>query len=179
MSNPSLFQELKQFIGFSDADAANLRALAPIFAEGGHAVTDEFYSRLEKNPETANLIAGRVDALKATHNRWMTELFAGDYGDTYLESRWKIGLVHVRVGVSPHWVEAVVSFLRAAAIELIEQKIADKAQQADYAQAVVRILDLDLMIINLAYGEERLDRLSQFTGMSRKLIERCVTQKKA
>lgn len=179
MSNPSLFQELKQFIGFSDADAANLRALAPIFAEGGHAVTDEFYSRLEKNPETANLIAGRVDALKATHNRWMTELFAGDYGDTYLESRWKIGLVHVRVGISPHWVEAVVSFLRAAAIELIEQKIADKALQADYAQAVVRILDLDLMIINLAYGEERLDRLSQFTGMSRKLIERCVTQKKA
>lgn len=178
MSNPSLFQELKQFIGFSDADAANLRALAPIFAEGGHAVTDEFYSRLEKNPETANLIAGRVDALKATHNRWMTELFAGDYGDTYLESRWKIGLVHVRVGISPHWVEAVVSFLRAAAIELIEQKVADKAQQADYAQAVVRILDLDLMIINLAYGEERLDRLSQFTGMSRKLIERCVQLKK-
>ena len=61
----------------------------------------------------------------------------------------------------------------------IEQQVADKALQADYARSVVRILDLDLMIINLAYGEERLERLSQFTGMSRKLIERCVTQKKA
>ncbi len=178
MSNPQVYQELKKFIGFTDTDGANLSALAPIFAESGHAITDTFYAKLEQNPETAALIAGRVAALKATHNRWMTELFAGDYGDTYLENRWKIGLVHVRVGVSPHWVEAVVSFLRAAAIELIEQKIADKAQQADYAQSVVRILDLDLMIINLAYGEERLERLSMFTGMSRKLIERCVTQKK-
>ena len=179
MSNPQVFQELKKFIGFDDTDAANLHALAPIFAASGHAITDDFYKKLELNPETAALIAGRVDSLKATHNRWMTELFAGDYGDVYLENRWKIGLVHVRVGISPHWVEAVVSFLRASAIELIEQKIADKALQSDYAQSVVRILDLDLMIINLAYGEERLERLSQFTGMSRKLIERCVSQKKA
>lgn len=179
MSNPQIFQELKQFIGFDDADGANLRALAPVFAESGGAITDNFYKRLEQNPETAALIAGRVESLKATHNRWMTELFAGDYGDVYLENRWKIGLVHVRVGVSPHWVEAVVSFLRASAIELIELKVADKALQTDYARSVVRILDLDLMIINLAYGEERLERLSQFTGMSRKLIERCVVQKKA
>lgn len=179
MSNPQIYQELKKFIGFADADADNLRALAPIFAESGKAITDDFYRRLELNPETAALIAGRVESLKSTHNRWMTELFAGDYGDQYLENRWKIGLVHVRVGVSPHWVEAVVSFLRASAIELIEQKVADKALQTAYSQSVLRILDLDLMIINLAYGEERLERLSQFTGMSRKLIERCVVQKKS
>jgi hypothetical protein len=34
------------------------------------------------------------------------------------------------------------------------------------------------MIINLAYSQETIDRLSQFTGMSRKLIERCVQLKK-
>jgi len=177
MSQAQTFQELKNFIGFTEADANNLRALAPTFATSGRAITDEFYGRLLQNPETAALIEGRVDSLKATHMRWMTELFAGDYGDQYLENRWRIGLVHVRVGVNPKWVEAVVSFLRAAASELIANNIADKAQQAACAQSVVRILDLDLMIINLAYGEERLDRLSQFTGMSRKLIERCVSQK--
>jgi hypothetical protein len=178
MSNPQVYQELKDFIGFGEADAANLRALAPIFATDGRAITDDFYTRLEKMPETAALIAGRVEALKLTHVRWMGELFAGEYDGPYLESRWKIGLVHVRIGLGPHWVEAVVSYLRAAAIELIKSKIADKALQAAYTQSVVRILDLDLMVINLAYGEERLERLSLFTGMSRKLIERCVTQKK-
>lgn len=172
-----LFSELKRFIGFSDADVANLRALAPLFAAHGPAVTDGFYERLQSNPETAGLIAGRVDTLKKLHLNWMAQLFAGEYGETYFEEHWRIGLVHVRVGVKPHWVEAVGSFLRAASLELIRAHVDDPALQAAYAASLIRLLDLDLMIINLAYGDERLDRLSQFTGMSRKLIERCVNQK--
>jgi hypothetical protein len=173
-----MFADLKQFIGFTDADAANLRRLAPLFAEHGPAVTDEFYTRLAGHPETAALIAGRVDMLKKTHARWMNELFAGDYGDGYLENRWRVGLIHVRVGVRPHWVDAVASFLRAAGTELIAREIGDPDERVACTQSYLRILDLDMMLVDLAYGEERLDRLSQFTGMSRKLIERCVLQNK-
>lgn len=174
-----LFADLKQFIGFTDADAANLRSVAPLFAEHGAAVTDAFYERLGGNPETAAVIAGRVDRLKQTHQRWMGELFGGDYGDTYLADRWKVGLTHVRAGIKPHWVDAVASFLRAAGTELIERHIADPDRRIACTQSYLRILDLDMMLVNLAYGEERLERLSQFTGMSRKLIERCVLQSKA
>lgn len=177
-TNTTLFTELKDFVGFDDADAANLRELAPIFAEHGAAITDAFYEKLARTAETAQLIEGRVDALRRTHLRWMGELFAGEYGDAYLENRWRIGLTHVRVGVQPWWVEAVVSFLRGAAAELLERTIADPARRNACSQSVLRLLDLDLMIINLAYGEERLERLSAFTGMSRKLIERCVVQNK-
>jgi hypothetical protein len=46
------------------------------------------------------------------------------------------------------------------------------------APGLVKILDIDLMIINLAYSQETIDRLSKFTGMSRKLIERCIQLKK-
>lgn len=174
-----LFSDLKQFIGFTDADAANLRRLAPLFADHGAAVTDAFYERLAGNQETEAMIAGRVDRLKTTHKRWMSELFAGDYGDDYLANRWKVGLTHVRAGIKPHWVDAVASFLRAAGTELIERHVDDPDQRIACTQSYLRILDLDMMLVNLAYGEERLDRLSQFTGMSRKLIERCVLQNKA
>lgn len=175
--NTRLFEELKRFVGFDAADATNLRALAPLFAAHGPAITDAFYDRLTSNPETAPMIAGRIDQLKRLHLGWMAQLFAGEYGEAYLAERWRIGLVHVRVGVKPHWVDAVASFLRAASLELITREFPDPALQVAYSTSLIRLLDLDMMIINLAYGDERLDRLSAFTGMSRKLIERCVNQR--
>lgn len=176
--NLPMFQDLQRFVGFTDADAAALRALGPIFAVHGAALTDAFYARILGQPETAALVAGRLDQLKRTHMKWMAELFAGEYGAAYLNDRWRIGLAHVRVGVPPMWVEAVVSFLRTASLELIAREVEDEARRVACSQALIRLLDLDLAIINLAYGEDRLDRLSEFTGMSRKLIERCVVQKK-
>lgn len=173
-----LFQDLQRFVGFTDADAATLRGLEPIFAVHGAAITDAFYERILNQPETAALVAGRLDHLKRTHTKWMGELFTGEYGMTYLHGRWRIGLTHVRIGVPPMWVEMVISFLRTASLELIAREVADEPQRTTCSQALIRLLDLDLAIINLAYAEDRLDRLSEFTGMSRKLIERCVVQQK-
>ncbi len=174
----SVFQEIKNFIGFEATDVESLKTLAPLFASHGAAITDLFYAKLEKDPEQSKLIAGRVDALKRTHLRWMSELFAGEYGDAYFENRWKIGLTHVRVGVKPWWVEAVTSFLRTEGLGLLISEIADADQRTVAAKAMIKILDIDLMIINLAYSDETIERLSNFTGMSRKLIERCVQLKK-
>ena len=80
----AVFQEIKDFIGFTDDDVASLKALAPVFAADGAALTDMFYVKLERDPEQRRLIEGRVEALKRTHNRWMAELFAGEYGEGYV-----------------------------------------------------------------------------------------------
>jgi len=174
---PAIFQEIKDFIGFTEVDVANLRAMAPIFAVHGPAITDAFYVKLAADPEQSKLIEGRVDALKRTHHRWLAELLAGDYDAAYFDNRWKIGLAHVRVGVKPWWVEAVTCFLRTEGLGLLTSAIADAGQRTRSVQALFKILDIDLIIINLAYSAETIDRLVQFTGMSRKLIERCVQLK--
>lgn len=173
-----IFRQIKEFIGFTDDDAATLKSLAPVFAVRGGAITDAFYVKLSKDPDQSRLIEGRVDALKATHHRWMGELFAGDYGESYFQNRWKIGMTHVKVGVRPWWVEAVTSFLRSEGLGALTAEIADSGERTRAAQALIKILDIDLMIINLAYDAETVDRLSNFTGMSKKLIERCISLKK-
>lgn len=170
-----LYGQLKVFIDFSAQDAENLRSLAPLFATHGAAVTDEFYRRLTANPEAAPLIEGRVEQLKQTHIRWLMSLFAGEYEQPYFEERWRIGLTHVRVGIPPWWVEAVTSFLREAGLGLITKE-SPGPEGVARGQSFLKILDVDLWIINLAYNDERLARLSSFTGMSRRLIERCVLQ---
>lgn len=117
-------------------------------------------------------IEGRVDQLKGTHARWMGELFAGDYGEACFQNR--VGMAHVRIGLDTWWVEGVMSFLRTSAAHAIREEVADPEQGTRLLASRVKILDLDLLVINVAYAEERLDRLHNFTGMSRKLIERCI-----
>ncbi len=173
-----IFEEIKRFIGFDADDAAALQALAPVFVVHGPGITDAFYVKLARDPEQNRLIAGRVDSLKQTHLRWLARLFAGEYGEAYFADRWRIGLAHVRVGVKPWWVEAVTSFLRTEGLALLTHELVDQAQRDRAARALIKILDIDLMIINLAYSQETIDRLSEVTGMSRKLIERCVLLKK-
>ena len=174
----AVFDEMKSFLDFGDDDIARLKALGPVFDKHGAAITDAFYDTLAQYPTTAALIEGRVDQLKATHARWMGELFAGDYGEDYLKSRMRVGEVHVRIGLPPYYVEAVMNTIRVGGHDAITQEFdGAEAIDAHYA-SLVKILDLDLLIINLAYSEERLDRMSSITGMSRKLVERLINKAK-
>lgn len=169
-----LYERLKQFLAFGPEDIANLVSLQPIAAKHGGTITDAFYVRLAEVPETAKLIEGRVDALKQTHRQWMMGLVGGDYGPAYLASRWRIGLAHVRIGLDPYWVEGVMSFIRTKLIEAIGTEIADPREATAKAASLLKVCDLDLLVINLSYGEDRLERLTAFTGMKRNLIENII-----
>lgn len=169
-----VFEELKRFVAFSDADAENLKAIGPIFAKHGPAITDAFYETLGQFPTTAAMIEGRVDHLKATHKLWMGQLFDGVYDEAYFQKRMRVGLVHAKIALPPYYVEGVMTLLRVKSLDAMRQEIPDAAQLATQYQSLLKIFDLDLLIINLAYSEERIDRLAAGTGMRRALIENLI-----
>lgn len=170
------FNEMKKFLQFAQADIDNLVALSPVFEKHGGAITNGFYDTLAKFPATAALIEGRVEALKKTHDAWMMELFSGDYGEAYFDRRVKIGMVHVGIGLPPYYVEAVMNHIRSEGQLAVHEERPEEAAQL--IVSMLKILDLDLILINLAYAEERLDRVASFTGMSRKLIENVINRAK-
>lgn len=169
-----IYEKLRTFIGFGDADVQNLVALGPLLASEQPAITDYFYERMGETVELQGFIAGRVEQLKLTHARWFESLFSGDYGHAYFESRWRIGMAHVRIGLDPHWVEGVMNVIRARLLEAIARRVTDPQRLAELQASMVRIVDLDLAIINLSYQEDRLERLTNFTGMKRALIENII-----
>jgi hemoglobin-like flavoprotein len=174
MTRQEVYDEMKRFLGFGAEDAENLKALRPILGRHQQAITEHFYEALGRFPETAKLIAGRVDALKRTHGAWFNDLLAGDYGPAYLESRWRIGMAHVRIGMSPYWVEVVMSIVRQMAVAALANEIRDPQELGRKCASLLKVLDLDLLIINLAYQDDRMDRLARFTGMKRALIENVI-----
>ena len=179
MSTPvEFFAEMKTFLAFSDQDIANLSSLSALFATQGIAITDRFYDVLGTFPSTAALVEGRIDMLKATHARWMGDLFCGTYDEAYLNGRLKIGQIHVKIGLDPMYVEAVMSLIRHDALAVMSREITDLSELVSKYQSLLKVLDIDLMIINYAYAEERLDRLAGFTGMKRTLIENVIRKAK-
>jgi hypothetical protein len=154
MARPSLDQ-LKALFGFTAEDAANLRRVGPLMARHQGEITDRFYQLLEAHPETARRIAGRLDGLKRSHAAWVRELFSGVYDEAYYDRRWNIGLTHVKVGVEPFWVDGVMSLMRRLVLEALAVEIDSAAELARLQASLLKLIDLELMIINLAYQEMR------------------------
>jgi len=172
----ALFQEIREFVAFSAVDEANLTTLKPVIEKHGAAITRRFYDVLGNNPTTSALIEGRVDRLKTTHSSWLTALVGGDWGEGWFEAQIRIGHVHVKLGISPLHVELTYSLLRSYIIEAIREEIDDAQVASDCARSVVKGLDMSLALVNHAYADERLNRLSGFTGFSRKLIENYINK---
>ena len=174
MNPQETFDALKEFMGFDSSDEEKLRKVAPWIKEYGPKITDAFYTRIGSTPELAKYVEGKIDHLKKTHIKWMNELVAGDYGADYFESRWKIGLAHVNVGLDPIWVDGTMSLIRGDLLVRMAETEEDAALLRAATGSLLKICDLDLAIINLAYAEDRLDRLTDFTGMKRSLIENII-----
>ncbi len=171
-----VFLEMKKFLNFNDEDVRNLKALGPVVAKYGKAITDEFYETLGKFPATAKFLEGQIDRLKGTHAVWLGQLFEGRYDEEYFNRRWAIGMAHVRVGLDPYWCEVVMNVIRSRGFEAILAEVPDRKLAGDYYRSLLKILDLDMLVINLSYSEDRLDRMADCSGISRILIENLIKQ---
>jgi len=169
-----IFTQIKKFLDFNEADAATLKGIRPWIDTHGPEITDVFYKSIGNTPELVPFIEGRVEHLKKTHIQWMKELVGGEYEDDYFQSRWKIGETHVRIGLEPFWVDGTMSIIRGQALVSLADNLEDKARVAGATASLIKVCDLDLAVINLAYAEGRLERLSSFTGMKRALIENVI-----
>lgn len=169
-----LFSKLKTFVGFGPQDEENLKKAGPLLEKHFSSIADGFYSTINEHPEAAKHIEGRVDSLKKTHFQWMQSLFAGEYEEQYFESRWRIGMAHVVHGIEPFWMESVMNLIRTSTLEALIEETGSAQEAGELYSSLLRVLDLDALIVNLSYAEDRLDRLTEFTGMSRSLIENII-----
>jgi len=166
------FETMKDFMGFKRADVEALVSLKPLFDQAGPRITNRFYVRLVRQPATALMLQGRLERLKSLHRQWLSELFGGDYGESYLRRRMRIGEAHVRVRLAHHWLEASMAFLREAGVEAIRASGADEATISGQLAAYSKILDLDQLVIQRAYARARTEAIARYTGYPMDEIER-------
>ena len=88
--------------------------------------------------------------------QWLQQLFSGVYDAQYVQSRWQVGLRHAEIGLDQVYTNVALSRVRNGLLQRIaDQPSLDPQQRHQAAQALNRLLDLDLAIVAQAYEYRR------------------------
>ncbi|MBI4462556.1 MAG: response regulator [Acidobacteria bacterium] len=151
----NLLEEMKSYIGWTEADARLLVEVGPALEPHLPALADVFYEKILENPNAARVLSGpeQLRRLKGTLQQWARGLFGGRYEQAYAEERMDIGQRHVRAGVPQKYVISAMNVVRVFLLKAVDQALGDPARAADTKRALNKILDLDLNLMCESYFE--------------------------
>jgi hypothetical protein len=163
-------------IDFNAADRALLQANEAWGLEIAPDMADHFYSYLGRDEEMnaiLNASDGRIHRLRETFIKWFHEMFTGidSWNNAYADCRWKIGLIHVRIGIGP---QHVVPAMAIVVHEMSRRSQTDGKTEA-LRDALSKICMIDLAFIEQAYIEVSSAAVLRETGWSEGLFRRLIT----
>lgn len=155
-----LFAEMKRYVGFTEADARTLADVRSRISPYLPEVVDRFYTALLADPSARAVLEAdpdRLPRLRVYLREWLEMLFCGVYETAYYEHRCRIGRTHVRVDLPQHYMFTAMNIIR---IKLSERLRAFQLPNACEAlNALHKLLDLELAIMNETYREDYVDRI--------------------
>lgn len=160
------YRLLKEHYKFAQEDADLLLKLKPCMEDAANEFIDGFYDYIWDFGETATFLKNKdiIEAHRSKIKQWFVNLFCGKYDMAYFMDLYKIGEVHVKIGLPTHYVNAAFTFVRIFALQNIENGLATKEQHIREIHAIEKIIDINLDVLTSSYREEE---LSKFLSMSR------------
>jgi signal transduction histidine kinase len=177
MKNLSFFDNIKLYVGFTEASSAVLRELHPLAAPSFGPIIDDFYAAIEAHPGASQAITGgqaQIDRLKQTLVRWIDKLLLGPHDEEYYQLRARIGRMHVRIGLPQVYMFTAMDRIRVRLLDVVRKQLANDTVRIEAAAtALNQIMDLELAIMLETYREdletkhrnaERLATIGQFAA---------------
>lgn len=158
-----LWDEMKRYVGFGEADERHLRALAPRLAPHFVEIIDEFYRVITRHPGAAAVLENekQIERLKGTLRTWLARFFAGPWDAPYYEQRARIGRRHVEINLGQHYMMTAMNVIRRQVVELILTGPSALHERREEVAAVEKLFDLELAIMLHTYREDYLKQLQR------------------
>ncbi len=166
----NLFDQIKSYVGFTDADARRLEMLRPVVSPHFGRVVERFYERLMEHPRARGVFDGteQVQRLRGSLQDWLDGVFGGVYDQAFYTKRKRIGEVHVDVGLLPQFMFGAMNLIRSQFVEILLEReseaVADILDDGDETPASVavasvdKILDIELTIMVQSYWDEMMQQ---------------------
>lgn len=156
MADPSLLPALREYVGFDEASARRLGALAPRMRRFYQGIVDEFYDAILSDPGTRAVLKNesQVDRLKVSLRDWLEGLFCGPYDESYFEKRARIGRMHVKVGLEQRYMLSAMNLIRTGLHRGLAEISTDGLGQTLDHRAIDQICDIELAIMLETYRED-------------------------
>jgi signal transduction histidine kinase len=156
------YQELQQYVGWTEADAHRVQSVANLLEAHLPALIDDFYAEIERHPDARKVITGgpqQITRLKGTLLRWIRELLSGPYDQDYVVRRWLIGRRHVEIGLDQVFTNVALSRLRRGLMRALEESWRGEPHTLlAIRESLNTLIDLDLAKIEDAYQSEYTER---------------------
>ncbi|BAZ07268.1 protoglobin domain-containing protein [Calothrix sp. NIES-3974] len=171
----AFLKTLIQRAGLTEEDKQLLRSQSEWGFKVAPEMADHFYNYLQRDEEMNAILnngEGRIHRLRETFIQWFQEMFTGmdNWGDAYADRRWKIGLVHVRIGIGPQHVVPAM----ATVVHEVGKRLRNDGQSEELKDALGRICMIDLAFIEQAYIEVSSSAVLRETGWSEALFRRLI-----
>jgi signal transduction histidine kinase len=153
---------MRRYIGFSAEDAKLLRELGPRMEKYLPEMAERFYAQIPQHSDAFRIFTegqAQVDRLKGTLQQWARGLFGGIYDQAYADLRYRIGAVHVRLGLEQKYVISAMGIVRAFLTECLLLEYTAGDVRIRYSRSLGKILDLDLNLMCQSYMEATTENL--------------------
>jgi uncharacterized membrane protein (DUF373 family) len=166
------YTTLKAHYKFTEEEAIILKNLQPRMEELADKFIDEFYDYIWGFGTTAQFLKNKD--IIAHHRKkikeWFVNLFCGHYDMPYFLYLYKIGEVHVKIGLPTHYVNAAFTFVRTFVLQSIEDNFIHKEQHVKEIKAVEKIIDMNLDVLTSSYREEELSKFLSLSKIEKNIL---------
>jgi signal transduction histidine kinase len=152
----------KSFLLLTEEDEQKLKLIQPLIDRCVDELVEAFYQHLLGFSETRRLLTDQLittrlmDAQKA----YLRSLISGPYDQAYRDSRFKIGQVHDRIGLTPQWYLGAYSLYLTLLQPLVLQEFRHRPSDADAVlSALTKVVFLDIQLVMEAYIQKTSEKL--------------------
>ncbi len=163
---------LKADYKFSEEEARILATLQPKMSEISERFINEFYDYIWGFGSTAKFLKNQkiIDYHRSKIKAWFVNLFCGKYDLQYFMYLYKIGEIHVRIGLPTHYVNSAFTFVRTFIIKSIQESVEDEESRLIAIKAAEKIVDINLDTLTSSYREEELSKFLSLSNFEKTIL---------
>lgn len=172
-----------EYLQISEDDSKVLLEAKPLIAKNIDCIINEYYESLLKYSEVSRIIgdADSLSRLKKYVRQYVLDLFNGEYGEEYVHSRLRVGLVHKRIGVTPKlYIMAIRQLLNLLRKYLMDPSQKNCVNCHSRIDVVEKVIMFDLTLVFDTYIHSLVDELERGKEEIEKYadnLEEIITQK--
>ncbi len=166
------YVQIKQDYHFTDEEALLLKELQPEMKALTETFLNEFYDHIWGYGKTAQFLKNQeiITYHRTKIKAWFINLFCGKYDLPYFMYLYKIGEVHVKIGLTTHYVNSAFNFTRTFILKHLAKKNEDKQTSLAALKAVEKIVDINLDILTSSYREEELGKFLSLSKVEKNIL---------
>jgi len=166
------YHNLKQHYKFTDEEALILKEMQPRMEELADAFIDGFYDYIWGFGKTAQFLKNQKIIVyhREKIRKWFINLFSGKYDLPYFMYLYKIGEIHVNIGLPTHYVNSAFTFVRTFVLASIEGDSRNNEQHIQELKAVEKIIDINLDVLTSSYREEELSKFLSLSKVEKNIL---------